>query len=176
VTNRFQVPDGITVAERRDHSQAQDRAVMADESASHAPRGMFRRSAASMHAPGWERRHWASRALHRLGDVVGLPGAGILAAALVVGWVIVGISVAFPTWWQNTLYAVTSSVTFVMVFVIQHTQERHTSAMHRKLDELIRSSTDADDTLIAVEEAGDEQLDALAQQSVADREQAASPE
>ncbi len=48
--------------------------------------------------------------------------------------------------------------------------------MQRKLDELIRSSTEADDTLIAVEEAGDEQLDALAHQSVADREQAITPE
>jgi low affinity Fe/Cu permease len=55
-------------------------------------------------------------------------------------------------------YSTTGSVTFVMVFVIQHTHERRTSATQRKLDELIRSSTHADDTLIAVEEAADDQL------------------
>lgn len=70
------------------------------------------------------------------------------------------------------LYSVTGSVTFVMVFVIQHTQERQTSATQRKLDELIRSSVRADNTLIAVEEAPDEHLQALAHLNLADRQQA----
>ena len=56
-----------------------------------------------------------------------------------------------------------------MVFVIQHTQDRQTSATQRKLDELIRSSTTADDTLIAVEEAGDEHLHALNDLNLVDR-------
>ena len=55
-----------------------------------------------------------------------------------------------------------------MVFVIQHINERQTAAMHRKLDELIRSSTRADDGLIAAEEATDEQLQAMADLSVAE--------
>ena len=59
-----------------------------------------------------------------------------------------------------------------MVFVIQHTHERQTFATQRKLDELIRSSTQADDTLIAVEEAADGQLQALANLNLADRERA----
>jgi len=57
----------------------------------------------------------------------------------------------------------------VMVFVIQHTQERQTLATQRKLDELIRSSATADDSLIAVEEAGDEHLKALNDRNLADR-------
>ncbi len=96
--------------------------------------------------------------------------AGIVAAVLVVVWALVGLVVGFPAWWATTLYSVTASVTFVMVFVIQHTQERQTSATQRKLDELIRSSVSADDGLIAVEEAGDQHLQALADLNLADRE------
>ena len=70
------------------------------------------------------------------------------------------------------MYSVTGSVTLVMVFVIQHTQERQRSATQRKLDELIRSSASADDALIAVEEAGDEHLQALTDLNLADRERA----
>ena len=89
-------------------------------------------------------------------------------------WVIVGFFTEFPEWWQITLYSVTGSVTFVMVFVIQHTQERQTSATQRKLDELIRSSVRADNSLIAVEQASDQDLQALASLNLADRERASS--
>ena len=78
----------------------------------------------------------------------------------------------FPGWWETTLYSVTGSVTFVMVFVIQHTQQRQTAATQRKLDELLRSSADADSTLVAVEEASDRDLEALTRQHVSEREQA----
>ncbi|HEY4608558.1 MAG TPA: low affinity iron permease family protein, partial [Ilumatobacteraceae bacterium] len=60
----------------------------------------------------------------------------------------------------------------VMVFVIQHTQQRQTAATQRKLDELLRSSEPADSTLIAVEEASDADLKALTRQHVEEREQA----
>ena len=53
--------------------------------------------------------------------------------------------------------------------MIQHTQDRQTSATQRKLDELIRSSATADDTLIAVEEAADEHLHALNDLNLVDR-------
>jgi low affinity Fe/Cu permease len=92
----------------------------------------------------------------------------------VVAWAILGLPFRYPGWWQTTLYAVTGSVTFVMVFVIQHTQERQTLATQRKLDELIRSSATADDTLIAVEEASDDHLKALNDRNLADRAEAFS--
>ena len=117
--------------------------------------------ARGMHASEWTQRHWSSRALHRVGDAVAHAGFGILAAMLVVAWAIVGIATRFPGWWQTTLYSVTGSVTFVMVFVIQHTQQRQVAATQRKLDELLRSSKDADSTLIAVEEAPDDALETL---------------
>jgi low affinity Fe/Cu permease len=128
--------------------------------------------AASAHANEWTNRHWSSRLLHRVGEVVAHAGSGIIAAVLVAGWLTLGVTTGFPGWWQATLYVVTGSVTFVMVFVIQHTQQRHTAATQRKLDELLRSSEHADSTLIAVEEASEDDLEALTRQHVAEREQA----
>ena len=138
-------------------------------------RGMFGGpSDASTHAPGWEQRHWTSRALHRVGKIAAHSGAGIIATVLVVVWAALGLVFGFPQRWQTVLYSVTGSVTFVMVFVIQHAQERQTSGTHRKLDELIRASSRADNTLIAVEEAPDEHLQALAHLNLADRKHAAA--
>jgi low affinity Fe/Cu permease len=136
-------------------------------------RGMFG-GARSVHASEWTQRHWSSRFLHHFGDAVAHAGSGILAAVLVVGWGIIGIVTQFPAWWQTTLYSVTGSVTFVMVFVIQHTQQRQTAATQRKLDELLRSSENADSKLIAVEEAPDADLKDLTRFHVAEREQAQS--
>jgi low affinity Fe/Cu permease len=133
-------------------------------------------SVTSTHSPVWEQRPWASRALHRIGEVAGGAAIGIVAAVLVVVWAIVGLFYGFPTWWQTVLYSVTGSVTFVMVFVIQHAQERQTSGTQRKLDELIRASTSADNSLIAVEEATDQHLQALAHLNIADRSRAAGEE
>ena len=79
------------------------------------------------HTAEWEQRHWTSRALHRVGGVAAHSGAGIVATVLVVLWAGVGLISGFPQWWQTVLYSVTGSVTFVMVFAIQHAQERQTS-------------------------------------------------
>jgi low affinity Fe/Cu permease len=126
------------------------------------------------HTAEWEQRHWTSRALHRVGGVAAHSGAGMVATVMMVLWAVVGLFFGFPQWWQTVLYSVTGSVTFVMVFVIQHAQQRQTSGTQRKLDELIRSSSHADNTLIAVEEAPEEHLEALAQVNLADREEAAT--
>jgi low affinity Fe/Cu permease len=157
-------------ADTRDRQRWLGREPRPDEA---GPRDRIWPPSALRHAAGWEERHWTSRVLHRVGDAAAHSGAGIIAAGVVMAWVVVGVFEGFPAWWQTTLYSVSGSVTFVMVFVIQHTQERQTAATQRKLDELIRSSVDADDTLIAVEEASDERLHALADLNLADREQAA---
>jgi low affinity Fe/Cu permease len=137
-------------------------------------RGLFRggSSVAAPHATGWKDRHWTSRALHRVGEVVGHSNAGLVAGTMLLIWAVVGVACGFPDWWETGLYAVTAAVTFVMVFVIQHTQSRQISAMQRKLDELLRSHTPADDALIAAEEAPDTEIQALTDRSLADRSQA----
>ena len=76
----------------------------------------------------------------------------------------------FPDWWATVLEVVSSSITLVMVFTIQHTQARQQAASQRKLDELLRAMPTADDRLIAVEEAPDAELAALADRNLAHRE------
>jgi low affinity Fe/Cu permease len=93
----------------------------------------------------------------------------VVATAVLGAWVIVGLVAGFPAWWETDLYVLTGSVTFVMVFVIQHTQSRQITALQRKLDELVRATNGADGGLIAVEEAPDEELQALADLNLADR-------
>ena len=87
-----------------------------------------------------------------------------------VVWVTVGAVAGFPHWWETVLYSTSASVTLVMVFAIQHTQSRQQRATQRKLDELLRTQPAADDHLIAAEDAPDEELQALADLNMADRE------
>jgi low affinity Fe/Cu permease len=106
-----------------------------------------------------------SRVIHRVGDAAANAMSGVLAALLGGCWVVVGWLRGFPDWWQIALYSATALTTFVMVFVIQHTQSRQVAALQRKLDELIRSSRQADNALIAVEHAPAEELQQLADAS-----------
>lgn len=122
------------------------------------------------HAPAWKDRRWSSRVLHRVGEAAAHPAAGLTAATIVAIWVVVGVVERFPSWWATALYSATAAVTFVMVFVIQHTQARQTAATQRKLDELIRASSRADDALIALEEAPDDHIHALTELTLAERE------
>lgn len=122
------------------------------------------------HAADWKDRQWSSRVLHRVGESVALSIAGVCAGSLVFGWWVVGVVFRFPSWWATWLYSVTASVTFVMVFVIQHTQARQTLATQRKLDELIRASTRADNSLIAIEESSDGHLHQLTELTVSELE------
>jgi len=100
--------------------------------------------------------------LHRLGDATSNSVAGAVAATAAACWIVVGVVTEFPSWWQVVLYSTTAIVTFVMVFVIQHTQSKQIAALQRKLDELIRSSHRADNSLISVEERPVDELQNLA--------------
>ena len=98
------------------------------------------------------------------------PAPGSSPPCLVVAWAVVGARDRLPGLVGDRAVRVTASVTFVMVFVIQHTQSRQTTALQRKLDELIRvTDAAADPSLIAVEEAPDEELQALADLNLGDR-------
>jgi hypothetical protein len=78
-----------------------------------------------------------------------------------------------PHWWEVAFYGATSAVTFIMVFVIQHTQDRQAAATQRKLDELVRAA-DARNTVIGIEDAPDQDLQRLAHEATVDREPFAS--
>jgi low affinity Fe/Cu permease len=97
-----------------------------------------------------------------MGDAVANALAGLIAAVAAAIWIVVGIATGFPAWWQIALYSSTAVVTFVMVFVIQHTQSKQIAALQRKLDELILSSGGADNSLISIEVAPEPELEELA--------------
>jgi low affinity Fe/Cu permease len=123
----------------------------------------------------WRQRAWSSRILHRLGQLTSHAGAGLVAGGVVIGWLIVGLAIDFPGWWENALYIASSLTTLIMVFAVQHTQGRQAAATQRKLDEILRSIPTADNRLIALEEVSEQQLQQLNHRNIIDRETAPRP-
>jgi low affinity Fe/Cu permease len=93
----------------------------------------------------------ASRAL-------GTPLAFALAVLVIVTWAVSGPLFHFSDTWQLVINTGTTVVTFLMVFLIQSTQNRDATALHLKLDELIRSTREARNTFAALENASDDEL------------------
>ena len=118
-------------------------------------------------------RRWSSRQLHRLGEATSHAWAGAAILAMAIGWVAFGAATGFGPNWQAILSCSTAIVTVVMVFAIQHLQARDQAAVQRKLDEILRALPAADNRLIAIEEAPDEELEARAELNRVDRQLAA---
>ena len=89
----------------------------------------------------------------------GHPIAFVAATALIVGWLVTGPIFHFSTTWQLVINTATTIVTFLMVFLIQNTQNRDGAAVQLKLDELIRSIDGAHNALMDLEELTENELD-----------------
>lgn len=93
---------------------------------------------------------------------VGTPGAFVLALFTVIAWAVSGPRFNYSNTWQLVINTGTTIVTFLMVFLIQNTQNRDARALHLKLDELIRSVQAAHNDMINIEKLSDEELATLA--------------
>src|SRR6185436_11225366 len=113
------------------------------------------------------------RLAHATSEAVGSPVAFILAAASIVVWLLTGPLFGFSDTWQLVINTGTTIITFLMVFLIQSTQNREAKAMQLKLDELIRGVEGARTPLVDLEALGDDELNELESQFRRIRERAA---
>jgi low affinity Fe/Cu permease len=97
----------------------------------------------------------------RSAQVVGSPGAFAFALGATVLWAVTGPHFHYSDTWQLVINTGTSVSTFLVVFLIQNTQNRDAKVMHMKLDELIRALQPARTELVQMEELTDEELETL---------------
>ena len=97
----------------------------------------------------------------KIAEVVGHPVAFVTAVLVVVAWAATGPLFGFSDTWQLVINTATTIVTFLMVFLIQNTQNRDAKVFHLKLDELIRAMEGARDSMVDLEDMTDEELEKL---------------
>lgn len=106
-------------------------------------------------------KDWFRKFSCAVADCVGASWAFGLALVLILLWGVTGPLFHFSDTWQLVINTATTIVTFLMVFLIQNTQNRDAKAIHLKLDELIRSTSRARNSLVNLENLTDDELKKL---------------
>lgn len=117
-----------------------------------------------------------SRILHWVGDKTSRSGATALVVALLLVFGVLLSVEGFPMAWEAGFSTIVGAITVIMLFVVQHTQSRNQLVLQLKLDELIRTSPDADDLLVHIEVADDAELLELEQDQLAHHESLREPD
>src|SRR5512134_916133 len=119
-------------------------------------------------------RSWFTRLTKGTAHITGRPLTFAMAASVIVVWALTGPLFAFSDTWQLVINTGTTIVTFLMVFLIQCTQNRDTEAMQIKLDELIRATQGANNRLLDLEELEEAEIEAFRERYEALAERARS--
>jgi low affinity Fe/Cu permease len=106
----------------------------------------------------------------KVSAIVGSPLAFVIALGVLLVWAVTGPFFGYSDTWQLVINTGTTIVTFLMVFLIQNTQNRDAKAIHLKLDELLRGLKGARNSMVALENLSEEELDKLEQQFLRLRE------
>jgi len=101
--------------------------------------------------------HFRSFAQH-VSELVGSPAAFVSGVVVTIVWALTGPLFHYSDTWQLVINTGTTIITFLMVFLIQNTQNRDSKAIHLKLDELIRAVSSARNRLMNLEHCTDEEL------------------
>jgi len=105
--------------------------------------------------------HLFTRVANAIATAVGQPLAFLLALAVVLTWAVSGPVFGFSDTWQLVINTGTTIVTFLMVFLIQNSQNRDAASMQAKLDELIRALAEAREQFIGIEHLTESQIEAI---------------
>lgn len=119
------------------------------------------------------------RTARTISNYVGKPTTFVIAVSIIIAWFVAGPLFGFSNTYQLIINTFTTIVTFLIVFLIQNTQNRDTHALHMKLDELIRVTKGARKTLINIEGMAEdiaEDLEEIAEDVVDIQQQVAEEE
>src|SRR5476651_897906 len=94
----------------------------------------------------------------------GSPKTFVVAVALIIIWAMTGPMFHYNDTWQLIINTSTTIITFLMVFVIQNTQNRDNDILHLKIDELLRATTDAQNAMLGLDGKSLKELEALRKQ------------